>query len=121
MNRVSRITLVGVVLEVIATLCDFETVLRDDLVQSVGAAGEDLAGVAVAQDVGGGVLVEGGGPFGGAAVAGSVVGGHCDVCGWVWLVRIGGGGEGLVDGEERRGGCKREIRGALLYPKVKAI
>jgi hypothetical protein len=90
MNRVSRITLVGVVLEVIASLCDFETVLGDDLVQSVGAAGEDLAGVAVTQDVGCGVLVEGGGPFGGAAVAGSVVGGHCDVC-WLGLV-----GEGLV-------------------------
>lgn len=80
MDGVSRVTLVSVVLEGIATLCNLERVLGDDLVQGVGAARQDLAGVAVAEDVAGGVLVEGGGPFGGAAVAGSVVGGHVDGC-----------------------------------------
>ena len=80
MDRVSRVTLVSVVLEGITALGDLERVLGDDLVEGVGAAGEDLAGVAVTEDVAGGVLVEGGGPFGGAAVAGSVVGGHVDCC-----------------------------------------
>jgi hypothetical protein len=80
-NGVSRVTLVGVVLEVVTTLGDLQAVLGDDLVEGVGAAGEDLAGVAVTQDVAAGVLVEGGGPFGGAAVAGSVVGRHVCVCG----------------------------------------
>jgi len=76
-NRLSRITLVGVVLECITTLCNLQVILGDDLVQGVGASGEGLAGVAVAEDVACCVFVEGGGPFGGAAVAGSVVGGHC--------------------------------------------
>jgi len=75
-NGVSRVTLVSVVLESVTTLCNLERVLGDDLVQGVGAAGQDLAGVAVTEDVAGGVLVEGGGPFGGTAVAGSVVGRH---------------------------------------------
>lgn len=87
MNRLSRITLVSVVLESITTLCDLQGVLGDDLVEGVGAAGEDLAGVAVTEDVAACVLFECGGPFGGAAVAGSVVGRH--VCGC---------GEGLVVG-----------------------
>jgi hypothetical protein len=115
MNRVSRITLVGVVLQVITTLCDLERVLGDDLVQGVGAAGEDFAGVAVTQDVAGGVLVEGGGPFGGAAVAGSVVGGHCGL-GVVWCwVRDWWCEERLVGmrrGKEERW-MQREIR--LFY------
>lgn len=81
MNRLSRITLVGVILESVTTLCNLQVVLGDNLVQSVGASGKGLAGVAVAEDVAGCVLVEGGGPFGGAAVAGSVVGGHCVVVG----------------------------------------
>lgn len=76
MNGVSRVTLVSVVLEGVTTLCNLEGILGDDLVQGVGASGKDLAGVAVTEDVAGGVLVEGGGPFGGAAVAGSVVGRH---------------------------------------------
>ena len=80
-DRVSRVTLVSVVLEGITALGDLERVLGDDLVEGVGAAGEDLAGVAVTEDVAGGVLVEGGGPFGGAAVAGSVVGRHVCVLG----------------------------------------
>ena len=75
-NGVARVTLVGVVLEVVTTLGDLQAVLGDDLVESVGATGQDLAGVAVTQDVAAGVLVEGGGPLGGSAVAGSVVGRH---------------------------------------------
>ena len=78
MNGVSRVALVSVVFECVTALCDLQAVLGDDLVEGVGASGEDLAGVAVAEDVAGGVLVEGGGPFGGAAVAGSVVGRHVE-------------------------------------------
>lgn len=90
MNRVARITLVSVVLEGVTTLGNLERVLGDDLVQGVGAARQDLAGVAVTQNVAGGVLVEGGGPLGGAAVTGSVVGRHVDCCvggvrdWWLW-------------------------------------
>lgn len=75
-NGVARVTLVGVVLELVTTLGDLQAVLGDDLVESVGATGQDLAGVAVTQDVAAGVLVEGGGPLGGSTVAGSVVGRH---------------------------------------------
>jgi hypothetical protein len=108
MNRVSRITLVGIILECITTLCNLQVILGDDLVQSVGASGEGFAGVAVAEDVAGGVFVEGGGPFGGAAVAGSVVRGHCCMRWGVWLLRW----ElvELVLGKGRRERDEREIR-----------
>lgn len=80
MDGVARVALVGVVLEAVAALCDLQAVLGDDLVEGVGTAGKNLAGVAVAEDVRRGVLVEGGGPLSGTTVAGSVVGRHFDVC-----------------------------------------
>lgn len=76
MDGVAGVTLVGVVLEAVTTLCDLQAVLGDDLVQSVGTAGEDLAGVAVAEDVARSVLIERGSPLSGTTVAGSVVGRH---------------------------------------------
>jgi hypothetical protein len=75
-DRLARVALVGVVLEVVATLCDLKVVLGDDLVKGVGTTGENLAGVAVAENVAGRVLVERGGPLSGTAVASSVVARH---------------------------------------------
>lgn len=80
MDGVARVTLVGVVLEAVTALCDLQGVLGDDLVEGVGTTGENLAGVAVAEDVARGILVEGSGPLSGTTVAGSVVGRHFDVC-----------------------------------------
>lgn len=76
MDGVARVTLVGVVLEAVAALCDLQAVLGDDLVEGVGAARQDLTGVAVTEDVARGVLIKGGGPLSGTTVAGSVVGRH---------------------------------------------
>lgn len=77
--ELTRVTLVGVALKGLATLGDLEGVLGDDLVEGVGTATEDLAGVAVAQDVRASVLVERSGPLDGTAVADSVVARHCDL------------------------------------------
>ena len=73
--ELTRVTLVGVALKRLATLGDLE----DDLVEGVGTATENLAGVAVAQDVRASVLVERSGPLDGTAVADSVVARHCDL------------------------------------------
>lgn len=47
----TRVTLVGVALDCVGALGDLEVGLGDDLVEGVGAAREDLAGVAVARDL----------------------------------------------------------------------
>lgn len=74
----TRVTLVGVALECVATLGDLESVLGDNLIEGVGPSREDLASVTVAQNVALLVRVELGSPFGLTAVADSVVASHFD-------------------------------------------
>jgi hypothetical protein len=76
--ELTRVALVAV-LGRLAAGGDLESRLGDDLVEGVGAAGEDLAGVAVAQDVALLVGLEGPLPLVVAAVALGLVGGcHCE-------------------------------------------
>jgi hypothetical protein len=76
--ELTTVTLVAV-LGRLAAGSDLESRLGHDLVEGVGAAGEDLAGVAVAQDVALLVRLEGPLPLVVAAVAlGLEGGGHCE-------------------------------------------
>jgi len=75
---VARVTLVGVALNCVGALGDLEVGLGNDLVEGEGTAGEDLAGVAVAENVALLFLVKGGGPLSSAAVADSVERRHVD-------------------------------------------
>lgn len=70
--RFARVTVVGV--GFCGTFCDFEIAFVGHLVEGALAAAEELAGVAVAKDVG--ITVDFGGPFRLAAVAFSLVGRH---------------------------------------------
>jgi hypothetical protein len=56
--ELTRVALVGVLLQRVAALGELERVGRHNLVESEGTAGEDLAGVAVAEDGVGLVLLE---------------------------------------------------------------
>jgi len=79
-RELTAVTLVAV-LGWLAAGSDLEGGLGHDLVEGVGAAGEDLARVAVAEDVALLVGLEGPLPLVVAAVALGLVGGrHC--CGW---------------------------------------
>lgn len=71
-SGVAGVAFVGV--DVCFALCDLEVGLRGYLVESEFAAGEDFAGIAVAEDVG--FIAELDGPFSLATVAASLVGGH---------------------------------------------
>lgn len=69
----TRVTLVCVALELVTALGEAEVLLWDDLIQSVGTTTEDLAGVAVAEDVLAGVLVESDSPLSLAAAVGQLL------------------------------------------------
>ena len=103
-SELTRVALVAV-LRRLATGSDLEGGLGHDLVESVGAAGEDFAGVAVAEDVALLVGLEGPLPLVVAAVAlGLVGGGHCDcfllLMGFV-VVSVMLGGKVRVEGGSR--------------------
>jgi hypothetical protein len=100
--ELTAVTLVAV-LGRLAAGRDLERRLGHDLVEGVRAAGEDLAGVAVAQDVALLVRLEGPLPLVVAAVAlGLEGGGHCEfwLMDWwfVWCFGDVGGKEGAMEG-----------------------
>jgi hypothetical protein len=84
MCRRTGVTLVAV-LRRLAAGSDLESRLGHDLVERVGAAGEDLAGVAVAEDVALLVRLEGPLPLVVAAVALGLEG-RRHSCGYLWYM-----------------------------------